>query len=429
MHHRFKLVIVTLSTILLATLMIGTLLGGSEDTQDAYRHFAVYTEVISRIKSDYVEEPDMKSVTLGALNGLLESVDPYASYLSADQYKQYLANKGAKNAATGLLLSRRFGYVGVVDSIPGSPADKAGLSTGDVLETIAGVATRDMPLAYAEMLLEGAPGTTIELTVMRVRRGTEATKVALIREPLKVPAMTADMQGDGVALIKVLSLESGKSRQVAAKLAELTKQGAQKLVLDLRHNAYGDAAEGIALANLFLDKGLITYLQGQKHPKQEFNAEATKAVWKQPLVVLTNRGTAGGAEIAANALAENKRAEVVGERTYGDAALRKALTMDDGSAVILSVAKYYGSGGKAIQDNGVTPTVPVAEQDAAADDDETETTPAPAPSGEDRQLKTAIEVLVKGKAGIAQANPAAPGAPAEVKPGPTTLGVPTAPPK
>ncbi|MBN8733407.1 MAG: PDZ domain-containing protein [Acidobacteria bacterium] len=429
MHHRFKLVIVTLSTILLATLMIGTLLGGSEDTQDAYRHFAVYTEVISRIKSDYVEEPDMKSVTLGALNGLLESVDPYASYLSADQYKQYLANKGAKNAATGLLLSRRFGYVGVVDSIPGSPADKAGLSTGDVLETIAGVATRDMPLAYAEMLLEGAPGTTIELTVMRVRRGTEATKVALIREPLKLPALTAEMKGDGVALIKVPSLEAGKSRQVAAKLAEVAKQGAQKLVLDLRHNAYGDAAEGIALANLFLDKGLITYLQGQKHPKQEFNAEATKAVWKQPLVVLTNRGTAGGAEIAANALGEAKRAEVVGERTYGDAALRKALTMDDGSAVILSVAKYYGSGGKSIQDNGVTPTVPVAEQDAAADDDETETTPAPAPSGEDRQLKTAIEVLVKGKAGIAQANPSAPGAPSDVKPGPTTLGVPAAPPK
>lgn len=428
MHHRLKLVIVTLSTVLLATLMMGTLLGGNETTQDAYRHFAVYTEVISRIKSDYVEEPDMKSVTLGALNGLLESVDPYASYLSADQYKQYLQNKSAKKASVGLVLSRRFGYVGVVDSIPDSPAAKAGLSTGDVLETIAGVATRDMPLAYAEMLLEGAPGTTIEMTVMRVRRGTEATKVALIREPLKLPAATVQMKGDGVAVLTVHTMEAEKTRQIAAKIAELAKQGAQKLVLDLRDNAYGTPEEGIALANLFLDKGTITYLQGQKYPKQDFAADAAKAVWKLPMVVVINRGTASGAEIAANALADNKRAEIVGERTYGDAALRKALTMDDGSAVILSVAKYFNAAGKAIQDNGVTPTVPVAEQEANADDDETApATPAPATPGEDLQMKTAIEVLVKGKAGLAQTPQAATPAPSGRPNSP--LGVPVAPPK
>lgn len=428
MHHRLKLVIVTLSTVLLATLMMGTLLGGSETTQDAYRHFAVYTEVISRIKSDYVEEPDMKSVTLGALNGLLESVDPYASYLSADQYKQYLQNKSAKKASVGLVLSRRFGYVGVVDSIPESPAAKAGLSTGDVLETIAGVATRDMPLAYAEMLLEGASGTTIEMTVMRVRRGTEATKIALVREPLKLPAATVQMKGDGVAVLTVHTMEAEKTRQIAAKIAELSKQGAQKLVLDLRDNAYGTPEEGIALANLFLDKGTITYLQGQKFPKQDFAADAAKAVWKLPMVVVINRGTASGAEIAANALADNKRAEIVGERTYGDAALRKALTMDDGSAVILSVAKYFNAAGKAIQDNGVTPTVAVAEQEANADDDETApATPAPATPGEDLQMKTAIEVLVKGKAGLAQTPQAA--TPAQSGRPNSPLGVPVAPPK
>ncbi|MCC6292701.1 MAG: PDZ domain-containing protein [Bryobacterales bacterium] len=428
MHHRLKLIVVTLSTILLATLMIGTLLGGSEDAQDAYRHFGVYTEVISRIKSDYVEEPDMKSVTLGALNGLLESVDPYASYLSADQYKQYLASKQSKHAGVGLVLSRRFGYVGVVDAVPDSPAAKAGLSTGDVLETIAGVGTRDMPLAYAEMLLEGAPGSTLELTVMRVRRGTEAVKVPLIREPLKLPAAKLEIKGDGVGVLQIHSLEAGKSKQIAGKLAEAAKQGVQKLVLDLRDNAYGDAEEGLALANLFLEKGSMGYLQGQKVPRQDFTAEAGKAVWKSPLVVLINRGTAGGAEIAANALGENKRAEVVGERTYGDAALRKALTMDDGSAVILSVAKYYNTAGKAIQDNGVTPSVPVAEPDAAAadEDETTQAAPAPAPAGEDVQLKTAIEVLVKGKASVSSSG--ATGASGNVPARPNTpLGVPSPP--
>ncbi|MEP7367299.1 MAG: S41 family peptidase [Acidobacteriota bacterium] len=430
MHHRLKLAIVILSTVLLATLMIGTLLGGNENTQDAYRHFAVYTEVISRIKSDYVEEPDMKSVTLGALNGLLESVDPYASYLSADQYKQYLQNKSAKKATVGLILSRRFGYVGVVDSVPGSPADKAGLTTGDVLETIAGVATRDMPLAYAEMLLEGAPGSTVEMTVMRVRRGTDATKVALVREPLNLPAATVQMKGDGVAVLTVHSLEANKTTQIAAQLAGLSKQGAQKLVLDLRDNAYGTPEEGIALANLFLDKGTITYLQGQKFPKQDFTADAAKAVWKLPLVVITNRGTASGAEIAANALADNKRAEVVGERTYGDAALRKALTMDDGSAVILSVAKYFNAAGKAIQDNGVTPTVPVAEREANPDEDEAAApaTPAPVTPGEDLQMKTAIDVLVKGKAAAAPTPGQAGATTAPGRPN-APLGIPAAPPK
>jgi carboxyl-terminal processing protease len=173
-------------------------------------------------------------------------------------------------------------------------------------------------------------------------------------------------------------------------------------------------------------------LQGQKFPKQDFAADATKAVWKLPMVVVTNRGTASGAEIAANALADNKRAEVVGERTYGDAAMRKALTMDDGSAVILSVAKYYNAAGKAIQDNGVTPTVPVAEQDPNADDDDdaaAPTTPAPPASGEDLQLKTAIDVLVKGKAAATQTPGAAAGATSVPGRPNSPLGIPAAPPK
>lgn len=396
MTKGFKFSIVGLSTLLLATLLIGTLLGGAQSGEDAYKHFAVFTEVVSRIKSDYVEEPDMKSVTLGAVNGLLESIDPYASYLTADQYKQYLRSRDAKKASVGLVLSRRFGYVGVVAALPDSPAAKANLTTGDVLETINGVATRDMPLAYAEMLLDGDPGTTLELSVMRVRRGTEAQKISLIREPIKFPAPLVKSHADGVAVLQVSTLETGKSRQVAAKLAELEKQGVKKLILDLRFNAYGAPAEGIALANLFLEKGAITYLQGQRTPREDFNADPAKAVWKHPLVLLVNRGTAGGAEIAASALLDNKRAELVGERTYGDAAVRKAVTMDDGSAVILSTAKYFAANGKAIQDNGVTPSTPVAEpEDRAVDDDDETPAPGPAAPAEDAILKKAIEIISK----------------------------------
>jgi carboxyl-terminal processing protease len=406
MTKRFKVVIVSLSTCLLALLMLGTVLGQGTASTDPYRHFAVFGDVISKIKSEYVEEPDMKNVALGALNGLLESIDPFASYLNSDQYKSYLKTKEARKAGVGLVLARRFGYVSVVDSIPGSPADKVALSTGDVLETIGGIGTRDMPLAYAEMLLLGEPGTTVDLTVLRVRRGAEAQKVSLVRAAVKPPELAARMLPDGIGYLHVPTLETGKSKDVASRIADLQKQGAKKLVLDLRHNASGTVEEGIALADLFLENGLITYLQGQKVERQNFNAQPS-AVWKQPVVVLVNRGTSGGAEVAALALLENKRAEVVGERTYGEAAQRKPLVMDDGSAVILAVAKYYGPAGKSIPDNAVTPSLVVNDPDSASgagDDDDTDQPPAAAPkkSEEDVQLKKAVEVLNVGLAAAKQ---------------------------
>lgn len=397
MTSRFKYLVVTSSTILVIFLLIGARHGVSANsTEDQYRHFAVYTEVLSRIKSDYVEEPDMKNVTLGALNGLLESIDPYASYLSADQYKQYLKTKDAKKSDVGIILSKRLGYVGVVDAIPGSPADKAGLNTGDIIESINGVATRDMPLVYAEMLLQGEAGTNVELGILRVSKPDPA-KVTLTRAAVAQPGMTAKIIQDQIALIQVPSLDAAKVKEIKSKLEELQKQGAKKVILDLRNDPLGTPEDGIHLANLFLEKGLITYLQGQKVARQNFDAVAANVVSKLPLTIITNRGTARGAEIAAAALLENKRAEVVGERTYGDAAMRKPLTMDDGSAVILSVAKYYSPGGKAIQDTGVTPSVAISEAQPTLDTDDDTEPPQPEPQnapkkGDDVLLKKAIEV-------------------------------------
>src|SRR3977135_1332543 len=163
MNSRVKFFVVFASTSLADLLLLGALLGKRTPPVQPYPHHMVYTEVLSRIKSEYVEEPDIKSVTLGALNGLLESIDPFASYLNADQYKEYLKNNDGYKGDVGLILSKRFAYIGVVSAIPGSPAAKAGLSTGDIIETIKGVATRDMPLAYATLLLHGDPGSTVEI--------------------------------------------------------------------------------------------------------------------------------------------------------------------------------------------------------------------------------------------------------------------------
>jgi len=377
-------------------------IGRSASPDDTYKHMGVFADVVSRIKSEYVEEPDMKSVTLGALNGMLEAIDPFASYLNADQYRDYLKNKDVKRADVGLILSKKFGYVGVVGTITGSPAAKANFTTGDMIESIGGVATRDMPLAYASMLLQGDSGTTVDLSVVRVRH-PEPTSVKLTRANFALPSVESRTIGDHVGYINVDALSPALVKEVAANVQKLQKDGATKLVLDLRNCATGSPEDGIALANLFMKSGRITYLVGQKVPRQNFEADPAKAITALPLAVLTNRGTADAAEVAAAALMDSKRAQVVGERTYGDAAVRRAITMEDGGAIILSVAKYYApEGGKAIQDTGVTPNNTVSDTDAQVDvDDNGEPSPEAAAAEkqkkveDDAVVKKALEVLAK----------------------------------
>ncbi len=433
MNSRFKLFVVSSSTCLVVLLLLGAVIGKSAPAGEPYRHLSVFSEVISRIKSDYVEEPDMKNVTLGAVNGLLESLDPYASYLNPDQYKQFQKKDEAKGSI-GVLLSRRFGYVGVVDAIPGSPAEKAGLGTGDMLESIAGVSTRDMPLAYAELLLQGAPGSAVDLSVLRVKK-PEPQKIKLTRAIVKFPPVSSKMLDGGIGYVHVASLEQGKTTQVAAAISALEKQGMKKLVLDLRHSTAGDPQEGIALADLFLDSGNITYLEGQKVPKEAFDAKPADTVYKGPMVLITNRGTARGAEIAAAALQDAKRAEIVGERTYGDAARRQAIATEDGGAVILSIAKYYSPTGKALQDVAVTPTYAVAEQEQTAEledevEDQAQPAPAPVPEpkkeqpSEDLLLKRAIDVLNGNMTQATNKTPAGAQAAPDSRPVVTPLNVP-----
>jgi carboxyl-terminal processing protease len=401
MTGRFKFAVVASSTCLVVLLLFGAVRGRSAPAGDQpYTQLGVYTDVLSHIKADYVEEPDMKAVTAGAITGMLEALDPFASYLNADQYKQYQKEKGTGKGDVGLTLARRLGYLTVVDALPGSAAAKAGLSTNDVIESINNIATRDMPLAFAEILLQGEPGSSIEMSVLTARQA-DPQKIKLVRAPLVYPPVSAklvtDQGPDAIGVISTSTLQPGRAKDIAQKITDLEKQGAKRLILDLRYCSPGSIDEGIAVANLFMDKGLITYSLGQKAARQDHAAIASKAITNLPLVVLVNRGTAGAAEVAAGALLDSKRAQLVGEPTYGDAAIRKAITMDDGSAVILSVAKYYSPSGKAIQDAHVTPNVLQAETTAVVEnDDDSGVTVLPAPPakpGEDEILKHGYDTL------------------------------------
>jgi carboxyl-terminal processing protease len=398
MSMKTKAAILVTSFAVLLFVVVGSLGGVHASSNDgSYRQLQVYSEVLSRVRSEYVEEPNIPKVTDGALHGLLESLDSNSSYMTADAYKEFKAHKSEAKGDIGATFSKRFGYADVVSVLPGSPAEKAGIEATDIFESIEGQSTRDMSLPEIRNLLEGTPGSTLNVSVVRARRA-EPQKVVITRDVITIPPVSDKMIEDGIGYIKVDALTKGKAAEVAAKVKSLEKSGAKKLLLDLRGDADGNQSEGVAVANLFLNHGTITYLQGQKYPREAFNADPAKAITALPLAVLVNRGTAGAAEVVAAAILENARGDVVGDKTFGDGSVQKTIDLPDGGALILSIAKYYSPSGKAIQDNAVTPNVVVAdEEDNVLPDDEEE--PA-APEQEakpkntqDDQLKKAVEVL------------------------------------
>jgi carboxyl-terminal processing protease len=367
MSTKLKVTVIASSLAILLFTIVGEFVHVRANSNDgAYRQLSVYSEVLSRIRLEYVEEPNIAGVTDGALHGLLESLDANSSYLSPEEYKHYKTMKSGGKADIGAAVSKRFGYAAVVAIIPGGPAEKAGIENSDIIESIEGKSTHDMSLAEIHSMLSGEVGSTLNVAVVRPRHA-EPQKIVITRDVVVIPPVSEKMLADNVGYIQVDAFPEGKSQEIADKIRDLQRQGAKKLVLDLRNSASGLESEGVATANLFLDHGTITYLQGQTYPREAFNADPAKDITKVPVAVLVNRGTAGPAEIVASAILENARGDVVGDKTFGDGSKTKLFEMPDNSALILSVAKYYTPGGKAIQDTAVTPNVLVA--DSTADDD------------------------------------------------------------
>jgi carboxyl-terminal processing protease len=348
-----------------------------------------------------VEDPKIPAVTGGALRGLLESLDAESSYLNPTDYKTYKEDKGGK-AQVGINVSKRYGYATVVSVVPGSPAEKANLSDGDLIEAIGDQDTRDLSLAMIQLLLEGAPGSQLQLAVIRPRQASpEPDKVSMTRVLVSEPGVGEQLyENSSILYLKPYILDREHVQQVEQKLKGMNRAGAKKILLDLRDVSAGDQAEAVRLANFFLQSGTIATLEGQKFAKETFTAEAGKALnASAPLVVLVNRGTAGPAELVAAAILDDKRGELVGEKTFGEGSQQKTFELPDGSAIILSVAKYASPAGKKIEDDAVTPGTQVASNLDAGDDTDGTDANAPkhaAPQPDD-QLSKGLEML-KAKA-------------------------------
>jgi len=376
MNRAARIGIVVVSVVIFCYAGLGHVLGRATDDK-AYKSLTVYGEVLQKIQQDYVDDPNMHTVTAGSLHGLLESLDPQSSYLTPreyDEYKKKLRNSGT--GETGLTLSKRYGYVIVLSVLPDSPGTKAGVRSGDIFESIGGFTTRDMSVGQALNLLSGQPGTGVKVAVIRRGKATP-DEVDIVREKLATPKIIVQKADPDILVLRLPSLDVGRADEIRNRLLDAEKQGVRKVIVDVRECGRGPVSEAISLARLFVPSGSITTLRGQTVSSQVFSAEPKQVVWKNSVSVLIDATTSGAAEVFASAIVANHRGDVVGERTFGLASEQKLITMDDGAALILTVANYYNPGGKSILEEGITPTeiVRAVPEDSDSGDDDA----APAP--------------------------------------------------
>src|SRR4029077_18684631 len=318
------------------------------------------------------------------------------------EYKQKLASTNPGD--TGLTLSKRYGYVIVISVLPDSPAEKAGIHSGDIFESVAGFTTREMSVGQAMNLLYGQPGSGVKVGVIR-RGKNDPEQVDLVREKLAPAKILSQKNDPDILALRLTTLEAGRADEVKTRLQDVEKQGVHKVILDLRDCGRGPVSEALAVARLFIANGNLATLRGQTVSAETFAAEPGKVVWKGPVSILIDGTTSGAAEVLASAMVGAHRGDVVGERTFGLASQQKLITIDDGSALILTVANYYNANGKSILEEGVTPSEVVRPELAAADDNaddddstgadaQTATPAEPRPlSPEDAVYRKALELL------------------------------------
>ncbi len=419
MSFRSKFLLVVIS----ATLALYAVVGGLMSTRaqsprrnDPGEQLRIFESVLYHIQNDYVDQPELAKVRAGALRGLAYGLDPYSTYLTADQVKQYRSGSASSATMIGAELSQLASYLYVIAPVKGGPAEQAGIRAGDIIEYIDGKATRDISLYDAQQLLNGAPGSEVKLRV--IRQGPRTLNLTVKRSAVATPVAETRIEADRIGIIRVNSLDNGEAADVRARVTELQKQNVTKIVLDMRSVAGGSLEEAVKVANLFIRDGVLaqTIGRGNKATKV-FNANPREAIFDGAVVAIVDRGTAGAAEVVASALAERKRGEVVGEKTFGAGADQQLFNLRGGDGLLLTTIKWASSTGKPFLGEGITPTVEVKRPELADaidpealtgnDDDEvaqpaqeneqrdtpTATPPTtPAPS-EDLQLKKALEIL------------------------------------
>jgi carboxyl-terminal processing protease len=356
MFHKGKLAVFFGSALIVLYGVSAAFYGKVVAKDEAYKELSVFMDALDRINKDYVEAPDVSKVHEGAMRGLIDALDPYSVYLTKEQKQALEKRNQAGNGAAGMVLSKRADVIHVVATEKNGAADAAGLRPGDYLIDIDGKSLDSLSIMEADSLLRGAPGAKIKVTVFRNTRTKPVGLELTLRANGGAPVSSQMLEGN-IGLLELVSLNPANLEQARVKLKTLISAGAEKLILDLRDCADGDAALGAQLANFFLRDGVIYYSQNRLGEKvDEVKTDPQRFVTDLPMVVLINASTAGGAEIVAGALKDHKRATLVGEKSFGVGASQQQFSLKSGAVLVLSTAKYYTPAGKAIQEESIRTT-------------------------------------------------------------------------
>src|SRR2546423_6319279 len=418
MSFKRKFALISASAALALYTIVGAWLStrAQQPSNDPGAQLRIFESVLQHIEDDYVDEPNMEKVRAGALRGLAYGLDPYSTYLTPDQVKDYRAGNKSNQVGIGAELSQASSFLYVVAPVKGSPADQAGVRAGDIIEYIDGKATRDISLYDARQLLNGAAGSEVKLRILRT--GTRPLTLARKRGAFRGPAGEAKMETGRIGILRINSLDKDEAADAKVKLQDLIKQGAQKIVVDLRSVAGGEIQEGVSVANFFVKDGSIAKTIGREQKVlKSFDADPKAVVFTGPALVLIDNGTAGAAEVIASAFVENKRGEVVGEKSFGAGAEQELFTLRDGDGLLLTTVKWASGSGRPFlgedrSHSGVTPTAEVKKlesqdgdlSDVEPNDEDKPNQPnakpntpsepvAPKIQPEDIQLKKALEIL------------------------------------
>lgn len=347
------------SLLVVLTLSLGgTVASKSTDGSATYEQLRLFTEVLSIVQNQYVDEVPPKELIYSAIKGTLRGLDPHSSFLDPDSYKDMQVETSGSFGGLGIEITLKDDILTVVSPIEGTPAYRAGLLTGDRIVKIDGLSTKDMQLSDAVKRMRGKPGTKVTISVVREGWG-ESKDFDIVREQIRVHSVREHDLGNGVEYIKLRQFQEQTAADLEAALEQASKNGMKSLVLDLRNNPGGLLTSAVEVSEKFVDDGkLVVYTEGRvRNQNMRFTAHGKRPYAKLPMVVLVNQGSASASEIVAGALQDWGRAMVVGQQSFGKGSVQTIIPLSDGSGLRLTTAKYFTPKGRSIHGKGITPDI------------------------------------------------------------------------
>jgi carboxyl-terminal processing protease len=323
-----------------------------------------FTDAYGRIKSDYVETIDDKTILRNAIKGMLSGLDPHSAYLDQQGFEQLREGTSGEFGGLGIEVSMEDGIIKVISPIDDTPAEKAGVLSGDMIVRIDGKAVKGLSLSEAVKMMRGKPGSRIILSIIRATE-TNPVNISIIRDIIKVKSVKSRLLETDFGYVRIASFQSRTAEQLKKALKNLLRKNNNKplqgLVLDLRNNPGGVLNSSVDVADIFIDKGLLVYTEGRvKNSQLKFSATKGDLINGAPIVVLVNGGSASASEIVAGALQDQKRAVIMGTQTFGKGSVQTILPLTNETAIKITTARYYTPSGRSIQAEGIEPDVPLA---------------------------------------------------------------------